>query len=163
MTGVAATSFTIEDSTVSFDAEATPGFLSIKGEGGKLLGKLVEKKGKVSGEMTVPLADFKTGIDLRDDHMKNKYLEVKKFPNAKLKVKNLSIEEGDHELVGELTLKGKTNPVKGSYKLKKDGKKYSLRAEFSIVVTDFNIPVPAYAALTVAKEVKINVDAVAAP
>ncbi len=149
------------DCKVNFEAEATPGFLRISGEGGKILGKLKESKGKVSGELTVSLDDFKTGISLRDSHMKEKYLEVKKYPQAKLKLKGIDSSDGDHEFSADLTLHGKTNPIKGKYTLKTDGKKRSLRAEFSIIVTDFNIPVPSYQVLTVAKEVKVIIDAVA--
>ena len=36
--------------------------------------------------ITVPLANLSTGIGLRDHHMKEKYLEVQKYPSATLTI-----------------------------------------------------------------------------
>ncbi len=43
--------------------------------------------------VTVPLGNLKTGVDLRDQHMRDKYLEVPKYPNAELVVAKSAIRD----------------------------------------------------------------------
>lgn len=166
ISGFAATTLEFKkdcDCKVEFKAEASPGFFKFEGKGGKILGKLVDNKGKVSGELTVSLADFDTDNETRNSHMKDKYLNVAKFPVATLKVSGLPSTDGDHKLIGLLTLHGKKSEITGDYTLKTEGKSRKLRATFKIDVTKFGIEVPQYQVLTVAKEVEVIVDAVATP
>lgn len=147
-----------ESGSVRFEAVGNPGFLSISGEGGKLSGNLVEKSGKITGgEFSVALAPFKTGISLRDEHLRVKYLEVKKYSHAKLKLKSVTqLPDGQYFWQGDLTIKDTTKPVEGY--ASSFGKE--IKTSFKISLDDFkSIGVPSYLGVTVAKEVEIFVDA----
>src|SRR5579863_3203967 len=69
------------DSHVSFAASGPAG-MSIEGTTSELT---VADQGD-NIVITVPLANLTTGISLRDRHMRDKYLEVQKFPTATLTV-----------------------------------------------------------------------------
>src|SRR5215468_4263304 len=69
--------------------EPTAGFHG-RGPGGfSLEGKTHELKVEDDGSVlkfTVPLAGLQTGIGLRDRHMREKYLQVDKYPDAVLEL-----------------------------------------------------------------------------
>lgn len=143
-------------SEVQFVAVGNPGFLKIKGSGGHLGGTLSEEKGKLSGDLEVVLDQFDTGISLRNQHMKEKYLETAKFPKALLSVKDLPATDGDHEFKAALTLKGVTKPVAGKYKVSDK----SFTSEFKISLKDYPVGVPSYLGVSVAEDVVVTVEAV---
>ena len=152
------------ESSVAFVAVGKPGFLKIRGEGARLKG-VATMDGKVlTGTFTVALASLKTGIDLRDEHMKGKYLEVEKFPVAQLELDPLTVEvgENDYDFTGKLTLKGVTKAVAGKLALvlKAEGQA-SGQAEFSIKMSDFPVGVPSHMGVTVAESVDLTIDFVA--
>lgn len=140
------------EGTVRFAAKGNPGFLRIDGEGGKVQGSVTEDAGNTTGELTVELKDFKTGISLRDEHMRDKYLEVAKFPLATLKLKSVTGETW----TGDLTLKGVTKPVSGKVSADKI-------ATFKVNLEEYPIGVPSYLGVTVAKEVEVVVNLKATP
>ena len=136
---------------VSFKAVGNPGFLTINGDGASLSGS--HKEGK--GVFHVKLSDLKTGIDLRDEHMRDKYLEVGKYPEAKLVVKSIvQLPSGKYFWKGDLTLKDTTKPVEGeAYDFGS-----SIKTSFKIKLTDFkSIGVPSWLGVTVAEDVDIFV------
>ena len=69
------------DSHVTFEGKGPAGF-KVTGSTTDL--SVAEADGNVV--VTVPLANLNTGIDLRDHHMKEKYLEVPKYPSAVLTI-----------------------------------------------------------------------------
>lgn len=140
-------------SKVTFLTKGTPGFLSIEGVGGHLHGKLEIEGDYVSGEFFVPLKDFDTDIDLRNKHMREKYLEVEKYPNASLLMDKMPIQaQGNFE--GLLMIKTDRKRVKGSYTYK-DG---LVNAKLVVNVKDFpSIGIPSFAGVTAADDVTINV------
>lgn len=95
-------------------------------------GKVEEKDGKVtSGEFVIDM----TTISVKDlegewadkflTHVKtDDFFVVNKYPEAKLVIKSV---EGD-TYKGDLTIKGKTNPV--TFKAKHEGKTYSGKLQF---------------------------------
>lgn len=148
-------SYTVKktDSTVTFVTTATPGFLKITGKGGHVEGKLKVVEGVVSGNLWVPLKDFDTGIELRNKHMREKYLVVKDFPDA-----TLTLLPFAHANVGTfkgiLKIKKDSKPVEGTYKF--EGGLVS--AKLTINVKDFpSIGVPSYLGVTAADSVDITV------
>lgn len=146
-------------SSIEFLAKGSPGFLKIQGTEGKLRGALKLDGDKLNGELIADLTGLKTGIDLRDQHMKEKYLETGKFPEATLKIDNQTINTAttDKQTVqGELTLHGVTKPVVVEAVVKKaDAKKYDVQSTFNIVLADFGIDVPKYLGVTVAQDVTV--------
>lgn len=84
-----------------------------------------------AGPIIVELRTLQTGIKLRDDHMKNKYLDIKTYPTAELTLGQGSAGKGK----GKLKIKGVEKEVSGIYKV--SGKKIEAKFEFNL--SDFNI------------------------
>jgi polyisoprenoid-binding protein YceI len=149
--------FNKNNNKVDWQAVGNPGFLRINAEGGSAEGVIYADGGKVSGALTVDLRDYRTGIELRDEHMKNKYLMVDKYPKAKLVLKNQSYLEGKEITAkGLLTLKDETKPVDVIFTV--TGK--LLDAKFKIKLSDFpSVGIPSHLGVTVANELTVNVKA----
>lgn len=106
----------------SFQAKTSSVKGGVKQQGPKIV---------VAGPITVDLASLTTGMKLRDEHMKDKYLEVKKFPTA-----ILTLGEGvGGKGHGKLKLRNIEKEIQGTYKIQ--GK--NLEARFNIKLSDFNI------------------------
>jgi polyisoprenoid-binding protein YceI len=58
------------------------------------------------------------------------------------------------DLDGSLTLKGTSNPIKGTVQVSDKGE---VQAEFKIKLSDFKVDIPRYMGITVADEVKIKI------
>lgn len=99
--------------------------------------------------ITVSLKNLKTGLALRDKHAKEKYLEVDKFPEAKL---SKAIGKGGKGKA-RVSLKGIEKEVEGTYKI--EGKE--LKASFPIKLSDFKISGIKYMGVGVDDIVKVNV------
>lgn len=143
---------------VTWTAVGNPGFLRINGKGGYAEGKVTTEPGdKLKGELTVKLDSYSTGIDLRDQHMKEKYLEVAKYPIAKLVLTDVPFKDGKETSgIGMLTLKDTTKPVQIHY-LAKGGK---VSAKLTLKIKDYpSVGVPSHLGVTMADEVEVTVDA----
>lgn len=153
-------------SKVDFLAVGNPGLLKVRGklaEEKNVSGNLEFKDKKVTGTLSVKLDGFDTGINLRNQHMKEKYLETAKFPEAKLTLKPISIEDkgsADFEWTGPfegtLSLHGVDKPVSGKSTLKKNKEKWVGDFSFGFELTDFAIAVPSYLGITISKTVQVE-------
>ena len=153
----------IESGTVTFLATGKPGFLRINGQGAKPAGQFSMDKAKTrltAGEVKVALDSFETGLSLRDRHMKEKYLETAKFPEAVFKADGLDFAGGkipsSTDLKGSLTLHGVTKPVTANLKIEETSGDLDITAEFEAILSDYSIVIPEYAGVTVAEKVKIS-------
>jgi polyisoprenoid-binding protein YceI len=148
--------FTKSNNTVNWKAVSNPGFFRINGEGGAAEGTLTATAGKVSGTVSVALDAYKTGSDLRDEHMKTKFLVTSTNPKATLELKDQPFTEGaDGKMTGYLTLKGVTKPVAIDFKVA--GK--SVSAKFKVNLKDYPLGVPSWLGATMADVVDVTVDA----
>jgi polyisoprenoid-binding protein YceI len=148
---------------VQFIARGRPALISIKGEGSGAAGALNESKGAIAGEVQFQLNSLKTGIELRDSHLKTKYLEVEKFPIATVRIENFQIPAKTTEsgkFTGILNLHGVERRIEGDATVSGEPKLVS--AIFKIKLSDFNIEIPSYQGITVAEEVQIHVEATVA-
>lgn len=148
------------DNKVEFKASGNPGFLRITGSGGYLEGKVSGDVKGFKADLSVDLNNFTTGIDLRDQHMKNKYLETDKYPKAKLVIENLTgfKEAEEFRWLGKLTIKGNTKPVNGMATVKGN----NLTAQFKLSIADYpEIGIPSWLGVTMAESVEVSVSAVA--
>lgn len=102
-------------------------------------------------DIRVNLTNLKTGMDLRDDHAKNKYLEVGKYPEAIL----VSGTGKGGKGTGVLKMKGKDAKVEGTYTVL--GGKKAVKAEFEIKLSDFGISEINFKGVGVEDKVKIEV------
>ncbi len=109
--------------------------------------------------VTVPLKNLDTKIELRNKHMREKYLETDKFPNAELKVakSELSQRNGTAKANGTLTLHGKSQKAQFSYTAKPDGAKTNITGTVHVNMKDYDITQPGYAGISVKPDVDIAV------
>jgi polyisoprenoid-binding protein YceI len=111
--------------------------------------------------IAVPLANLTTGISLRDSHMRDKYLEVPKFPETTLTIARSALKipnkgEGvQADVPATLTLHGQSRPVTVHYEARNDGP-VSANGRFHLVMTDYGITVPSYLGVTVKPDIDIN-------
>ena len=145
-------------------AVGKPQFIKIRGKGGAPNGELQVEGKKAKGKFEFELATLDTGINLRNEHMRDKYLEVKQHPKAKLEIESLELKEdfksaspkiSETPFNGKLTLHGVTNPVSGKFKV---GEKRDVNADFKIKLSDYKIDIPKYLGVTVADEVDVQVE-----
>ncbi|MBY0414756.1 MAG: YceI family protein, partial [Bdellovibrionales bacterium] len=151
-----------KEGKTNFEAVGKPAMIKIKGESPAPKATLTFKDGVTSLEADLSLEGLKTGIDMRDDHMKEKYLETKKYPNARLVIKSLNIPAewektpskiAEQKFVGTLTLHGKDSLVEGTFSL---SEKKEASAEFKIKLSDHNIEIPEYMGIKVAELVTVK-------
>lgn len=134
---------------VNWLATGTPGFIKIEGTGECLKGDIA-KNG--TGIIHCHLDDFDTGINLRNKHMKEKYLGTGKYPDAVLRVNKAK----DGAFEGLLTIKENSATVRGTYALDKE----LVSANFKINLEQYpSIGVPSYLGVSVANEIDVNVSA----
>lgn len=148
-----------EKGFVEFHAKGTPSLLKITGVGKGPGGTLKESASKVSGSLKFELSTLSTGIELRDEHMKNKYLDTAQFPTAAIELDAVEVPAGDGEFpfAGQLDIKGVKKPVSGNAKVIRNSTGGELTAEFPIKLSDYPIGVPNYLGITVAEDVKVVV------
>lgn len=153
---------------VSFKGKTTPT--------GTIVGTTQQLKMKDDGKtltFTVPLATVKTGIDLRDNHMHEKFLQVAQHPNATLEVAHDAIkvptkagESSSGEATGTFTVHGQSKKdVKFKYTAKKTETGVDVTGSFNANVNDHGIKIPSYLGVTMKPEVVVEVSfqAYAAP
>lgn len=148
---------------VDFTAIGKPSFLKIKGHGPGPTGHVNLVDDIANATIEFDLNDLKTGIELRDEHMKDNYLEVKKFSKAKLIIKDLAIDSknlGEQKFKGVLNLHGQEKEISGTFKFDNLSEKKKLDSNFSIKLSDFGVKIPEYKGITIADEVKITIEAV---
>ncbi len=170
LTALAApTKMKVETTAVHFEAVGKPSFIKIRGEAKEATSSKSEAEidgAKVKGSFKFSLKELKTGIDMRDNHMKEKYLQVEKFPDAELKLTTVQLPTGwsvakpeskDVPFEGTLKLHGVEKPIKGSIDLSKSDSKIVGAAKFEVKISEFGIDIPKYMGVTVADVVKVDV------
>ncbi|HEX7674044.1 MAG TPA: YceI family protein [Bdellovibrio sp.] len=149
-----------EKSHLEFLAIGRPAMIRIKGEAKGPHGNVDLNDGKVTGKFTLKLDDLSTGIDMRDRHMKEKYLETQKAPVAELSIDNLSLKNlnkvSDVPFEGTLNLHNVSKKVSGIVSMETEGSNKQVDANFKLHLSDFGISIPSYAGLTVADEVQVT-------
>ncbi len=146
-----------------FLATGNPGFLKIHASGKAPEGTFQVSKGKLSGEATVDLNSLDTGMSLRNQHMKEKYLETEKYPKATLTITNFELPS-DWKITepaiegitipAKITIHGKEKPIQVELTLNSDAK---MKAQFGLKISDFKIGVPSFMGVTVADKVEVKI------
>jgi polyisoprenoid-binding protein YceI len=125
--------------TGSFTAKST----DIKGEIKK------NPDGSISSDrIEIPLTALKTGMGLRDEHMKNKYLEVGKYPSAII----TDAKGKDGKGTAMLEVHGKKKPISGTYEIIGD----EVELKFPVNITDYDIAKVKYMGVGVKDEALID-------
>lgn len=124
------------------------------------------------GEVHVDLTSLKTGIDLRDRHMRENHLETSRYPEAVFTLTSLALPSGALpegvrtavRLQGRLNLHGVEHEVAPeTYLTYTSGGSPSLHIEarFTVDLADYNIKRPQFLVLRLAEKQQIEVNLVA--
>ena len=119
----------------------------------------------LSGELTVELATIDTGIALRNQHLRENYLEVSKRAGfdkavlAEIRLGEASGEgfEGRSGFSGTLRLHGVSRSVTGSAEIRREAAGLRVAATFPLTLTDFGIEPPQYMGVGVANKLIVKV------
>lgn len=130
------------------------------------VGPTSQAPGAIAGSVHVKLDTLETGIGLRDQHMRDNYLEVGKgagFNTAILK--NIRIENmnGKGTFKGTLTFHGQTKEIVGTSVLNQKDGGVEVEAQFPLKVSEFQIPKPTYLGVGVKDEIQVKVTLNTAP
>jgi hypothetical protein len=124
-----------------------------------------------TGALIVDLRTLETGIGLRDDHLRDKYLEVDRgegFESAVLS--DIQLGEVDaHSFQGRtgfkgtLLLHGTKQAITGQADIHRQGAAVRMEVSFPVTLAAYGIPKPQYVGVGVKDQVVVNVSLVAAP
>lgn len=155
--------------SVEFLAVGQPSALRIRGKTNTekvkdpLKGSLAITADTLMGTATFAMDALETGIELRDTHMKEKYLEVGKFPEAQLTITKLDLpktHKGENlPFEGQLTLHGVKKAVSGMATVDKEGSTLKTKFEFKTKIEDYGIQIPSYMGIKIANEVTVTTSA----
>lgn len=145
---------------------AQAGFTGKGPAGFKLEGKTSELRVQENGGtvvVAVPLGKLETGIALRDKHMREKYLEVARYPEAVLELGRSRItlpadgQTAQGQSTGKMTLHGKSKDVSFTYVIKRAGDTYQVQGTLPLNLKDYDINVPSYLGVTVQPDIETQV------
>ena len=153
--GAASAAWTVQGKKSASFKAVGPGGLSIVGNGSDVAVK--DKDDTVA--ISVGLDSLKTGIDLRDRHMKEKYLETNKYPSAVLQVDKakLKVPTPGTDIEGKLNLHGVTRTVRVHYSANGSNNKATVAGTVHVNMKEFGINVPSYLGVTVKPDVDVSV------
>ncbi len=125
--------------------------------------------GSSRGEVHVDLASLKTGIELRDRHMRENHLETDTYPEAVFTLTSLAfpaggLPEGERTPVmarGKLLLHGVERNIEPSvfltYRTTPSGSVLHVESEFTVKMADYQIKRPQFLVMKLAEEQAISV------
>lgn len=158
-----------KNSTVEFMAIGSPSAIKIKGEKAKVDGVVQIENNKLQAILKVDLTIFETGMEMRDEHMKENYLQTDKAENkfAQLEIQNLNIpaeywknsKELNLDFSGDLTLHNVKKSIVGKISLSpyKENSPINTISELKVKLSEHKIDIPSFAGITVAEDVNITV------
>jgi polyisoprenoid-binding protein YceI len=105
--------------------------------------------GSISADrIEIPLESLKTGMGLRDEHMKNKYLEVKKYPNAIITDAKGKNGKG----TAMMEVHGKKKQISGTYSIEGN----EVVVKFPVNITEYDIAKVKYMGVGVKDEAQVE-------
>ena len=119
----------------------------------------------LEGSVAVDLRSLDTGIGLRNDHLREKYLEVDRgagydqavLSDVVLQGLNPGAPAGKGSFTGLLTLHGVKKAVNGPVEVRQAGTAWRVRASFPVNLPDYNIDKPRYLGVGVRDTVQVSV------
>lgn len=141
--------------SLKFEAVGQPGFIKINGKGEGPKGELTVENDLLSGQLEYDLTQLDTGIGFRDRHMKENYLNTKKYPNARIVFEKQKInltQKVNQKIHGKLMFHGETKETEVQFNI--DDSKVT--AQMNVLLKNFAIEIPTYAGITMAENVKVE-------
>ncbi|MEE9554064.1 MAG: YceI family protein [candidate division Zixibacteria bacterium] len=132
----------------------------------------------INGKFEVDLASVKTGIDMRDGHMRDNYLETEQYPKAVFELSRVVESSAtvledqkpiELKVEGNFTVHGVTKPMiihltvtyfaeSESTRPRLPGDLLHIEGTFDIFLTDHNIEIPKFVILKLDDKQVINID-----
>jgi len=120
---------------------------------------------KFDGSLAVDLRTLDTGISLRNEHLRENYLEVDKGPGfdtatlSEIDLKGFSPDapEGKGSFAGLLTVHGVTKTVTGAVDVRRVGAGLRVTASFPVNLPDYSIRKPRYLGVGVKDIIQVEV------
>jgi polyisoprenoid-binding protein YceI len=145
------------DAHVAFQATGPAG---MKIDGTTTEMSVTEKDGNVT--VDVPLGNLTTGIALRDRHMKEKYLDVAKYPSATLVVARAALKtpaagaKVQADVPASVTIHGQSRPVTIHYSATGEAGGFAVDGAFHVKMDEFGIAAPTYLGVSVKPDVDVT-------
>ncbi len=125
----------------------------------------------LTGDFVVDLRTLDTGIELRNGHLREQYLEVGKgegFDKAVLSdihLAEIDFEsfEGRTSFTGTLLLHGNKKPIGGQVEIRRSPSSVGVEASFPVTLADFGIAKPQFLGVGVKSQVQVKVTFAATP
>jgi len=143
---------------ITFESEAD--IESIVGTTNKATGEIKAdlEKGSGSVSLVVPVASMKTGIDMRDEHLRSEmWLNAAKFPTITFTSKKVEKGEGNRlKVTGDFSMHGATKEVTVNVEWKElpeealkkakfpEGKWLKFSTQFEVKLSDFGVKIPEF-------------------
>lgn len=153
----------------NFRAVASPGGLKIDGklsDPKALVWALLFNGKSVSGVSKLRMDALDTGIELRNQHLREKYLDVKKFKTSTFSLNKMTLpndplgadfEKDGIPFEGTLRIKNSVQPVKGTAWAKKSGENLEMKFDFSLKLSQYGIAAPSFMGVTVGETTEVTV------
>ncbi len=118
------------------------------------------------GRIVLPVASLRTGIDLRDEHLRGpEWLDAGNHPEISFEITGVTgatalpvDQDVELQVRGRLTLHGQTREVNAEARVRWDGSSMRIRARFSVRLSDFGVQINEAVRLKVASEIGLVVD-----
>ena len=129
------------------------------------------KPARLVGDVSMDLTTIDTGIALRNQHLKENYLEVAKgegYNKAVLSEIQLAEASGESfdgatPFTGTLLLHGVKRPVAGTAEIHSEGTSRRVRAEFPVELSEWAVKTPEYLGVGVGSRLLVKVNLTATP
>jgi polyisoprenoid-binding protein YceI len=129
------------------------------------------KPARLVGDVSIDLSTIDTGIGLRNQHLRENYLEVARgegYNKAVLSEIQLAQAggetfDGTTPFTGTLLLHGVKRPVAGTAEIHSEGLSRRVRAEFPVELTEWAVKAPEYLGVGVGSRLLVKVNLIATP
>jgi polyisoprenoid-binding protein YceI len=126
-----------------------------------------EAAGLVKTATLVVKADsFRTGMDTRDEHTRDRYLEAARFPEVKFELKDAKVSSrpgSEATVTGTMTIKGVKKSVQVKLAIAGAASAPLVTATFPLNVTEFGIPQPKFAVVKMDPVIQVTAKIVFKP
>lgn len=143
---------------LAFHAEGSPGFLTFDG-------KTTEMSVTDDGTtltFQVPVDTLDSGIALRDQHMRETYVQTANHPHATLKLAKSAVTfpdsgSADGKIKGTFNIHGVDREVEVTYSIKNAKGVYKVKASFPFNTVEHGIEIPKYLGVTIKPDMTADV------
>lgn len=145
----------------NFEA-SIPLFEEVKAINEKTTCILITKTGQIA--CWINIKDFEFKRDLMQEHFNKNYMESNRFPRAvfkgkieKFDLKNINSESSPYQIIGKITIRGRTKKIVINGTLKRVDKGIQLHSTFPLNTDDFNIEIPFIVRSKISKNVNTQI------